>query len=66
MSLKNIRKLHSNTELVLAIVNNYCEKHEEKPEFCGATREARVVLGDVLKVGGTLLCLAAVAKTLSR
>jgi len=64
MSLKNIRKLHSNTELVLAIVNNYCEKHGEKPEFCGATKEARELLGDVLKIGGTVLFAAALLKTL--
>ena len=66
MALEKIEKLHSNTELVLAIVNNYCEKHNEEPQFCGATKEARKLLGDVLKVGGTLLCIAAVAKALSR
>ena len=64
MSLIKIRKLHSNTELVLAIINNYCEKHGEKPEFCGATKEARALLGDILKVGGSLLFVAALFKTL--
>ena len=59
-----ITKLHSNTELVLTIVNNYCAKHKEKPEFCGATKEARTLLGDILKVGGSLLFVAALLKTL--
>jgi len=64
VSLKKLRKLHSNTEIVLAIVNNYCEKHQQKPQFCGATKEARELLGDVLKVGGTILFAAALLKTI--
>ena len=64
MSLEKIERLHSNTELILAVANNYCEKHDEEPQFCGATKEARELLGDVLKVGGTLLCLAAIFKAL--
>jgi len=66
MSLYKIERLHSTFELVLAITNNWCEKHHEEPQFCGASKEARNLLGDVLKVGGILLCLVAVAKTLSR
>jgi len=64
MSLQKIERLHSNSELILAIANNWCEKHGETPEFCGATKEARELLGDVLRVGGTLLCLAALFKGL--
>jgi len=64
MSLEKIERLHSNSELILAVVNNWCGKHGEEPEFCGATKEARELLGDVLKVGGTLLCLAALFKGL--
>ena len=63
MALEKIEKLHSNTELVLAIVNNYCEKHNEEPQFCGATKEARKLLGDILKVGGSILFLLALFKT---
>lgn len=66
MALEKIGRLHSVSELILSVANNWCEKHNEKPQFCGATREARNLLGDVLKVGGTLLCIAAVAKALSR
>lgn len=66
MSLDKIERLHSTFELILATTNNWCEKHQEEPQFCGASKEARNLLGDVLKVGGTLLCLAVVAKTLSR
>ena len=64
MTLEKIERLHSNTELVLAIVNNYCEKHQEEPQFCGSTKEARKLLGDILKVGGILLCIAVLAKSL--
>jgi len=64
MALEKIEKLHSNTELVLAIVNNYCEKHNEEPQFCGATKEARKLLGDILKVGGSVLFFLALFKTL--
>ena len=64
MALEKIEKLHSNTELVLAIVNNYCEKHNEEPQFCGATKEARKLLGDILKVGGSILFFLALFKTL--
>ena len=64
MALEKIEKLHSNTELVLAIVNNYCEKHNEEPQFCGATKEARKLLGDILQVGGSILFLLALFKTL--
>jgi len=64
MTLNKIKKLHSNTELILSIINNYCEKHGEKPEFCGATKEARALLGDILAVGGTILFAAALLKTI--
>ena len=64
MSIERIEKLHSTAELLLAIANNYCQKHHSKPQFCGATREARKLAGDALKVGGVILCLAALFKTL--
>ncbi len=58
MKLEKIDKLHSNTELVLAVVNNYCEKHNETPEICGATKEARELLGDILKISGCVVLMA--------
>lgn len=64
MALEKIEKLHSNTELILAIVNNYCEKHQDEPQFCGATKEARELLGNILKIGGTLLFITALAKSI--
>jgi len=64
MYIEKLERLHSNTELGLALVNNWCEKHQEEPQFCGATKEARELLGDVLKAGGAILCLAALAKAL--
>ena len=64
MCIEKLERLHSNTELVLAVINNWCEKHQEEPQFCGATKEARELLGDVLKAGGVILCLAALAKGL--
>lgn len=64
MSLEKIERLHSNSELVLAVVNDWCEKHGEKPQFCGATKEARELAGDVLKATGVILCLAALFKAL--
>lgn len=66
MALEKIEKLHSNTELVLAIVNNYCEKHNEEPQFCGATKEARKLLGDAMKLTGSLLLLATLFKMVSK
>ncbi len=64
MALAKIENLHSNTELVLAIVNNYCEKHQQEPQFCGATKEARKLLGDILKIAGPLIGLAVLLKAL--
>ena len=64
MYLEKIERLHSNTELALAVVNNWCETHQQKPEFCGATKEARELLGDVLKGVGVLLFMAALFKGL--
>ena len=64
MTLEKIEQLHSTSELILAIANNWCAKHGEKPEFCGATKEARKLLGDILKVGGSILFLLALFKTL--
>jgi len=64
MYLEKIEQLHSNTELALAVVNNWCEKHQQRPEFCGATKEARELLGDVLKGVGILLFMAALFKGL--
>jgi len=64
MSLDKIQRLHSNTEAVLAVVNNWCDKHQEEPQFCGATKEARELARNVLKVSGTLLCLAALFKAI--
>jgi len=63
MYIEKLERLHSNTELILAVVNNWCEKHGERPQFCGATKEARELLGDILKVGGVILCIAALAKS---
>jgi len=64
MSLEKIERLHSTSELILAVANNWCKKHGDEPQFCGATKEARELLGDVLKVGGVILCVAALAKAL--
>ena len=64
MSLEKIERLHSVSELILAVASGWCKKHQQKPEFCGATKEFRKVAGDVLKVGGVILCLATVAKAL--
>ncbi len=64
MSLEKIERLHSNTELALAVIDNWCEKHQQKPQFCGATKEARELLGDVLKGVGVLLFVAALFKGL--
>lgn len=58
MKLEKIDKLHSNMELVLAIVNNYCEKHDETPEICGATKESRELLGDILKISAGVVLMA--------
>ncbi len=64
MTLDRIEQLHSTSELILAVADGWCKKHQEKPEFCGATKEARELAGDVLKVGGVILCVAALAKNL--
>ena len=64
MTFKKINKLHSNIELVLAITNNYCRKHKETPDICGATKEARALLGDVLKISGSALVLISFIKML--
>jgi len=64
MYLEKIVRLHSNTELALAIIDNWCEKHQQKPQFCGATKEARELLGDVLKGVGALLFIAALFRGL--
>jgi len=64
MSLEKIERLHSNSELILAVVNNWCEKHQQEPQFCGATKEARELAGDILKVSGLFLGLAALFKAL--
>ena len=64
MALEKLERLHSNSEIVLAVVNNWCEKHQQKPQFCGATKEARELLGDVLKGVGVLLFVVALFKGL--
>jgi len=64
MYLEKIERLHSNTELALAVIDNWCEKHQQKPQFCGATKEARELLGDVLKGVGAFLFIAALFKGL--
>lgn len=63
MTLERLERLHSNTELVLAIVNNYCKKHQEEPQFCGATKEARNLLGDILSIVGPILLVATLLKS---
>ena len=63
MTLERFERLHSNTELVLAIINNYCAKHGEEPHVCGATKEARKLLGDILQIAGPILLVAALLKT---
>jgi len=57
-----VKKLHTKAEAVLAILNDYCEKHKQKPRLCGATKEARDLAGNVLKLGGGLLFVIALAK----
>lgn len=64
MSLEKIERVHSISELILTLANNWCEKHNQKPEFCGATKEARELLGDVLKGVGVLLFIGALFKGL--
>ena len=49
MIIPAIERIHSVLELILAITNNWCAKHNEKPEFCGASKEARKLVGDALK-----------------
>lgn len=66
MVLEKIERIHSISELILALTNNWCEKHNEKPEFCGATKEARKVAGNILKFGGSLLLIAALVKSVSK
>jgi len=51
-SYQDLDRLHSNLELLLAITNNFCAKHQTEPEFCGATKEARETLGKLLKLYG--------------
>ena len=51
-TLQELDRLHSTLELILAISNKYCEKHQMEPEFCGATKEARETLGQWLKLYG--------------
>jgi len=62
MIFDKVERYHSNAELVLAIANKWCEKHQEKPEVCGATKEARVVAGNVLKLSGIALSAVALYK----
>lgn len=64
MSLEKIERLHSVSELILAVANNWCEKHGEEPQFCGATKEARELAGDALKAVGVILCLVALVKAI--
>jgi len=64
MTLEKLERLHSMSELILAVANDWCEKHGEKPQVCGATKEAREIAGNALKVGGTILFLAALFKAL--
>ena len=64
MALEKIERLHSISELILILTNNWCKKHNQKPEFCGATKEARELLGDVLKGAGILLFVGALFKGL--
>jgi len=64
MYIAKFERLHSTSELVLSIANNWCAKHNQEPQFCGATKEAREIAGDVLKVGGVLLCVVALIKAL--
>ena len=66
MALEKIGRLHSVSELILSVANNWCEKHNEKPQFCGATKEARKLAGNILKIGGTFLFVAALVKAGSR
>lgn len=66
MVINNIKQTHSVSELILSHVNNWCAKHNEKPEFCGATKEARKLASNVMKVTGTLLFVIALAKTASK
>ena len=44
MTIDRIERLHSISELILSMANNWCAKHNEKPEVCGATKEARKIL----------------------
>lgn len=55
MSFKKLENVHSYAELILAIVNNFCKKHNEEPHVCGATKEARDLLADILKIAGPIL-----------
>ena len=66
MAIARIERIHSIMELILAITNNWCAKHNEKPEFCGATKEARKLLGNAVKLTGSLLLLAALFKMVSK
>jgi len=63
MTLDRIERLHSTSELILAVADDWCKKHGEKPQVCGATREARELAGNVLKAVGVVLCVAALVKT---
>ncbi len=51
-SYQELNRLHNKLELLLAIANKYCAKHQMEPEFCGATKEAREALGQLLKLYG--------------
>ena len=57
LALGKIEKLHSNMELILAVFNKYCDKHNEEPRICGAIKEARALLGTILKIGGLILAI---------
>ena len=65
MTLDRIERLHSTSELILAVANDWCKKHDEKPQVCGATKEARDLAGNILTAAGVVLCVAALAKAVN-
>jgi len=64
MSLENIERTHTILELLLAVAKKYCEKHRSHPDLCGATQEARELLGKGLKVTGGLIATYGLLKCL--
>jgi len=66
MSLEKIEKFHSAAELILAVWNHWCDKHQQHPDLCGATEEFREKAGEVLKGAGILIAVVSILAVLGK